>query len=265
MNYTNDIRTVSERLNSVSKNNRHTGMEEMVFSTTAYHVFKPLAENRKHKRSHIESLKESIKQRGQLVPIHVDSNMNVSDGNGRLIACMELGIPIDYVIVRPRTVEETREMNNVLRKWNTEDYVYSYAKSGKPDYELLLSESKRTGLPIIAIAAIMTGTKTYIGGWGQEKVKNGTFKISNINYKQVLRDIEILIKINSRIKLTSSIRPFLVLYFHPKFDFDTWMRQVRKRYIVYNNVLNGAAKWDSRYEEFKAIYNYGLTEKNRIS
>ena len=63
-----------------------------------YTKFTLLDDNRDINDVHVEALAKSMKKSGQLMPIIVNENLEVLDGQHRLKACELLGLPVAYVV-----------------------------------------------------------------------------------------------------------------------------------------------------------------------
>lgn len=112
----------------------------VVCSTKNYGLFKILNSNRSIKKRNVEKLMKSFKiTKGMMIskPIIVDKELNVIDGQHRLAACKELGIPVHYVITND-SIENIPLYNTYQEKWGMEDYVNYYATKNNENYIRLL-------------------------------------------------------------------------------------------------------------------------------
>ena len=97
--------------------------------TSNYSQFKKLGGNRDV--GSCKKLIKSIEKVGYIPnPIIVNEKMEVADGQHRLQACEELGIPIAYIVIPGVTVETARNMNTGQKNWKNIDYIKSYAETG---------------------------------------------------------------------------------------------------------------------------------------
>ena len=70
-----------------------------IYITKDYSIFKKLTGNRSTELERITKICDSIREVGYITsPILVNENMEVIDGQGRLEAFKELGIPVEYII-----------------------------------------------------------------------------------------------------------------------------------------------------------------------
>lgn len=99
-----------------------------VFCETNYKVFKKLNGNRSINMKIVNRIIESIKKVGQIpVPIVVNENMEVIDGQNRLEAFEILGLPVYYVITNGAGTSECIMLNINQTPWKLGDYIDTYA------------------------------------------------------------------------------------------------------------------------------------------
>lgn len=152
-----------------------------VYATTDYDMFKKLEGNRdfegKPSKVHIERLKKSMELNPELaefLPIMVQRGTNkVLDGQHRLQARKELGLPVYFTYADDIGIEETHVINSNTRAWILEDYARSYAKLGKEHYVDLVKIMDRHKIPP-SIALILTSGALHNSG-----KLNGGFKVGN--------------------------------------------------------------------------------------
>ena len=117
----------------------------VVHKTNDADIFKKLTGNRDVKG--VERIIKSINKVGYIInPILVNENMEVIDGQNRLEAFSQLGLPIYYIVQDGLGLEECRALNIGQMNWKTEDYIDSYAAVGNQSYmylKALLTEFKK--------------------------------------------------------------------------------------------------------------------------
>ncbi len=140
-----------------------------VKTTTNYEQFATLYGNRPINRRHVESIKESIRKNGYLPTIAiVNQHKEVVDGQHRLKAVSELGLPYVYTEYDGADVNSALDLNRTQRSWTMQDYIESYANAGNQNYLDLMNDMKKwtiSYVPAVTMAGV--GTKT---------VKTGTLK-----------------------------------------------------------------------------------------
>jgi hypothetical protein len=105
-----------------------------VYQTREYDKFKPLHGNRQLNLAHINRLTESFKKVQLCCPIIVNEKFEVIDGQHRLRVCIDLGLPIQYMIVKNYGLPEVQVFNSNSHTWNKKDYLESYCQLGLRPY-----------------------------------------------------------------------------------------------------------------------------------
>lgn len=108
-----------------------------VHVTFDYNLFKLHSSNRPP--NHWPKIAKSLKKKdmSRYVPIIVvvtDNGYIIIDGQGRYFACMELGLPIYYIIAEGVDIEDIATFNTGQENWKLGDYLNFYASQGKVDY-----------------------------------------------------------------------------------------------------------------------------------
>lgn len=117
-------------------------------TTTNYEMFKKIESNRKIAfGKNYKQLKELInKWGGNIEPILVNNDYEVIDGQHRLAACSELGLPVTYKVQKVSESESQElmtDLNISKNNWKPEDYVNKYARLGYPSYIALEEAYKK--------------------------------------------------------------------------------------------------------------------------
>lgn len=111
------------------------GKARQVEFTSEYGVFERLPGNRKIDSAHVKALVMAMQENYIFSPILVNQDFQVLDGQHRLEAHRQLGIPVPYFW---DTVEgglrDVQNLNSTQKRWSNEDYVESYIEQGKQDY-----------------------------------------------------------------------------------------------------------------------------------
>ena len=118
-----------------------------IYSTKDYSRFSFLENNRIVKRSHVNEFKEAIKKndRTMCFPIVVDPNLRIIDGQHRFHACMELGLPIYYVVDDDDDAEQAMiNCNKINKKWEMMDWLRYRANKNGGCYKQLLDFVQQT-------------------------------------------------------------------------------------------------------------------------
>lgn len=112
--------------------------QNIVQNTKQYDKFNLMSTNRQINRGHVELLKQSFTENGNLTmvqPILVNERHQIIDGQHRFQACKELEVPIYFTMVEGVGISHARSMNILQKNWTTIDFAYSYANEGRQAYK----------------------------------------------------------------------------------------------------------------------------------
>jgi len=106
-----------------------------VYKTSDLSVFNQLKGNRPPNPKHIARLCHSIEQNGVLQnPIIVNENMDVIDGQHRLLAAKKSISSIYYIIVEGYGLNEVQVLNLNQKNWTMLDFMNGYSDMGIESY-----------------------------------------------------------------------------------------------------------------------------------
>ena len=168
-----------------------------VYVTDDYSIFNQLNGNRKVMPRHVNEIVNSIKKNGYYpVPILVDDDYNVIDGQHRLEALKQLNLPV-YYVKNGFIDNDCIELNASSKNWNVIDYVKFYASKGLKDYQDLLNLWSPYSSDIKSVFHSFTALKaTFQRDNSFASIKAGTFVIKDrvIDISQRLSIISICLK-----------------------------------------------------------------------
>lgn len=119
-----------------------------VFETNDYSKFGFLKGNRHVNEANLKNLEKSISKKHLTVPIIVNDNMEIIDGQHRFTVCKEKNLPIYYIVISGYGRTETELLNTASRKWTPDDYLESYCDLGYTNYVKIKEFMDSTGLTL---------------------------------------------------------------------------------------------------------------------
>lgn len=127
--------------------------------TDQYDIFNRLEGNRPVTKKRSSKIRKSIEARGYIpVPIVVNEHLEIIDGQGRVDAVSNMGLPVYYMIVPGLGLEDCVQMNITSTSWTLQDYVSSYANTGNENYQrLIMLQDNHRKLPLSVIVCAATG------------------------------------------------------------------------------------------------------------
>lgn len=151
--------------------------------TKDHSKFNLLSFNREVDFKRVDVIKEVIKKNGFLVPILVNQNFYVVDGQHRLEAAKKLNVEFSYMIyeiddsVLPIIVSQ---LNSSSKTWKLRDYFYMWVDQRKENYLYIEELLKKFSIPFEAFWRIAYFTfKGYSDGTLTGNFKDGTITFTS--------------------------------------------------------------------------------------
>lgn len=240
----------------------------MIKKTKNYDIFHFREDNRvKIDPAHVRKLKQSIAARNllNLRPIIVNADMEIIDGQHRLLAARELNTDIYY------EVKEEIETNdivllNISKSWSNADFLNYYARNGYKDYQDLQKFIKEKNITL-SLAFSLLGMKT-----NDEKVgfKHGKFKFTtkiDVYFDLCWQTVDIIKSYittsqgkNYFTKTSRFWKALCVLFAADDFDEKIWINNLKKSIDMFGPRVN--VKGYLRL--FEKVYNHRVINKIKI-
>jgi hypothetical protein len=146
--------------------------------TMDYDLFYYDPRNREISEPHLSELIASIQSSNRLDknPIVVNSDGRILDGQHRLEAAREIGVPIYFRVDDGMSMEEVPQMNRAQKSWTAEDYLNFYAESGREAYQRLRSFIERHPHLSLTFSAELLGENKHRF---LKEFRRGNFEIEN--------------------------------------------------------------------------------------
>lgn len=243
---------------------KHPVRNLKVHYTKDYSKFKKIYTNRSLKSGILSKIEKSMISKGlMVVPIHINENWEVIDGQHRLHISEKLGLGIYYIKIEGIGKDEMITQNSTGGQWNLQDFLDTYVKERNPNY--IKIQKFMFEFPMFSI----TDTCVFLNGGNQtikgEDFRNGKYVAGSLNTAKELAT-EIM-KLKSVYPLgytrTIFVRTLLsVNVNNPKFDMGEF---VKKSKVVPNEYfqIKGDRKGYKRMIE--DIYNYKRRNVDKIT
>jgi len=229
---------------------------EKVGTTKDYSMFKYFDRNRIISKSHVETLRKDMNEKGQLERVTVNEDFYVTDGQHRIAARMLDKKPVNFRIKKGASMTDVTVINNTGKRWNNKDWSRNYShkehKNNKP-YLQYIEFKKTYGFPETVCTALLSED---LHVYGRKAFRAGTFKIVNYDKAKTNADqIGELTAIEPKLNVLKAALAFLNLKKLPNFKFNILKSQLEKnkrRLVSCNNVND----WVDVF--IKDIYNHNL-------
>lgn len=139
-----DIKNVIE----VNENSKNIIEVNKVYVTNDYSLFKHMEGNRNISTLHLARLMKSFEKKQLPIPVIVNDQFEVFEGQHRMETCRALHLPVYFMMIENLKLEDAIIVNTVQKKWTAEDYFQHYCTLGKEQYLLLSNFMEITGLTL---------------------------------------------------------------------------------------------------------------------
>lgn len=237
-----------------------------VFASNDYDKFKLTDWNRNVSDARVRKLIKSIEEVGQRrVPIVVNKEMEIVDGQTRFMALKKMGKPIHFVIDPDADKKVCVCLNNGQSNWNTQDFIDAYEKQGIEDY-VRFNETVRRHASVNwqSLHAIVTDTIA-TGGKAAQSLRNGELKYTKSMDMEIEPILNFIDKCLPELKRTQGETRVAVTAIGWILK-NTSARKDRIEKIIRESwpVLRPVASWKIILEDIEDLYNKGLKESSRV-
>lgn len=216
-----------------------------VYKTNDLSIFNQIKGNRPPNPQHIRRLSSSIKEYGILQnPIIVNENMDVIDGQHRLLAAKEANSGVFYIIVKGYKLDEVHVLNLNQKNWTKKDFLDGYAEMGIESYVKLRNFTRKNNEFNISdcIALCQNTTSGNNFSLSQKHRKDGSGKYLKEIFQEgtwLGRDFKIAQDWADKLKMikpyyegyrrTVFIGAMIGLFKNDKFDFFEFLNKLKKQ------------------------------------
>lgn len=246
-----------------------------VYLTNQFNKFKYLDGNRSVTDGRVAKIKQSIQNIGYIpIPCVVNEKMEIIDGQGRIAACQELGIPVAYIVLSGLSLKHCISLNINQKNWNMPDYINSYASTGDSSYQFLQALMREYLQKPFQIGTIIYSVHLQIETQGNGSVKNGSFHCTESEYNNAREKLNIakgcrekLTEILGSSRAGSYPMQALLFYLNSSSADISRLQAVLSNNKNYSSLMNfvSAPGMTKALECLDAIYNANLPHNKRIS
>lgn len=237
-----------------------------ILVTSDYEQFNRLVGNRAVLTQRVNNITRSINNVGYIpAPIIVNEKLEVIDGQGRLEACKNINIPVNYIIIPGLSKRECISMNINQVNWHTIDYIKSYAETGSVPYIYvsdcldIYKTAFLTNSTLKIVMYALTG-KVEIS---HQSIKNGELDCTKDDYDKAIGLLDYAKKFAEYISGLAGDTYFYYMAIMfcaqcPKINNQKLLDKV----TLYSIKLRPVATMHEALEQLENIYNYRSKGKN---
>ena len=217
--------------------------------TFQYNRFKNIGGNRTKNLSHINRLRESMKQHYLLTIILVNEKFEIIDGQHRFEVIKELNLPLYYVVQEGYSLNEVHILNQNAKNWSNEDYLEGYCDLGEDNYIKFKEFKERYKLT-------SSCTMLFLHARDNSKIaktfREGKFKVENYNLSCARADaILSLGEYYEGVRRKTFIAAMLRCFKNKEFSFEVFKSKLKRQ----STSLVGCVNVDTTIELIEKIYN----------
>ncbi|WP_433912313.1 hypothetical protein [Staphylococcus sp. LKG3-3] len=274
VNISEVIKSESNKRNAASAKSKDR-VVDFVYYTKNLNKFKVLEGNRDIKYD--KKMFEQAKQ-GYLIPILVNENYEVIDGQHRLYHAKLADVGIKYIVNEGLTKNDVIRVNINQRKWGINDFIESFAREGIEDYVKLRQIIQLSIMPTSSIIAIALGKYTESSNLN-DIVKKGDFRFKD--YSEFLKFIDFYSKFTELLKIDRNNRKYrqcialYTVFSQTNVDMDRLIKKINQSRNVDDFIQKNLSRTESmqliidannnRLKESNPNYiKYYITQENRL-
>lgn len=233
-----------------------------IYETKDYDKFKFMEGNRRTNDNVYLKLVESMREEQLEIPILVNKEFEIIDGQHRFKACKYLKLPVFYHIKDDYGIEQVKKANMIGSNWVKEDFLNMFLSQENETYEYIntLRETYNVNLSIIIkIFAHFQGTAKAILG---RQFEEGSFTLDNAaNVEAFLDALNDFKDIEFKFYNTDMfVHAFLTLYGYEDYDHATMKKKIKQK----KDLFERKRTRDDYLLFLCDIYNIRLADKNKI-
>lgn len=238
----------------------------VTYQTTDYSLFHLLPENRAVNRQQVRKLVAQISRKNLLhiKPLDMTADLGVIDGQHRLEAARELGLPVYYRIGEQLDEEDIAILNATSKNWTGTDYLHHWSVKGTPAYQTLAAFMQRH--PVLSFSnAKMMLSGLGEGGGKADIFRNGKWQVGPEEKAEATALLIERVANEVPSFKQAAHTGFVAMVYHcvarvEGFDPKEFMRKIlaNPRALV---PCSGHKQWLTMFGE---IYNHGTRAENRI-
>lgn len=204
-----------------------------IYETKDYSMFKNIKGNRVLNKSNYAKLIKSFKKQQLIIPILVNNNFEIIDGQHRRAVCEELGLPI-YYYIEGSYGREQLAMAQVSADWSNKDYLNAYLSEDNENYLWFNDIIESSGLRINDLQKIICNIDNLGKHNFTYKFNNGEMVVSKETRLKVSEFIDCLEDFScfKEYKSGSFVSAFIKLYFYEKYEHDHMRAKLKTRQSV---------------------------------
>ena len=208
------------------------GIVAVVRSTYNYDMFAKVNGNRMVDKGNYKKLKQSMLEEQLMIPIIVNENYEIIDGQHRYSACKELGLPVYYIVCEGYGIEQVKRANIVSKTWKKQQFLDMYLAEDKEEYKIFNSLIQTYNIPIAVLIKMFAVIRKVPVTKVSLEFEEGEFVASEA--MQIMKFMDDLEDFSGfkEYKTSNFITAFMKLYFRPDYSHEKMVSKLARRSSV---------------------------------
>ena len=260
--------------------------EDIINYTTDLDTFSFKKFNREINQKKVDEICKTIGEYGIIVPVIVDKNLEIGEGQHRVKALMKYNENnpnnkkgIDFIVRKEITSGTIKVMNRTSTNWKTPDYLHCYVETGFPEYiKLKKFNEKNSEFSLQFNTAMCQNDLSGVDRHGgKSNINHNTHKSSKDKFEkglwtvapddpnleraqQYADDIKKVIKVCNITTQHFYFALLNLLMNIPKFDLNRFITKLQENYLYYHKVK--IHNREEAYDLINVVYNVKSKKKN---
>lgn len=233
-----------------------------IYETKNYDKFKFMDGNRRVNEHTYLKLLDSMSDEQLVIPILVNKNFEIIDGQHRYKACKELKKPVYYHIQEEYGIDQVKKANMIGSNWVKEDFLNMFLAQENETYEYIDSLRSTYGVNLSVLIKLFASFQYQAKAVVARSFEEGTFSLDkSSDVEDFLKCLLDFKEIGFKYYNTDLfIQSFLVLYTYESYDHSVLKRKLKAKKALFER-----KRTRDDYLLFLCdIYNIKLTEKNKL-
>ena len=221
-------------------------------STSDYGMFTLIPGNRPVSEKHVLELIARMQEHDfhEDTPINVTLDMQVVDGQHRLAARMQLGLPVFYKVSKAMRQEDIAVVNSTSNNWRLNDYITYHIAKGNQEYVALKAFAERWNiLPYNAIG-LLSGNSAQPGSGEVKATERGDFIVSNRAHAQsVMEHVQEFAEFMPYARSKAFMNALVRVLRLPSYEKEDMIKRSKQQREKFTTKFNDVRSWLNLLEE----------------
>ena len=207
----------------------------IIYSTMEYDKFRFLEGNRELRQSNVGKLRESMIEQQLVIPICVNENFEIIDGQHRFTVCKELGKPVYYYIQEGYGLSEVERANRSNTNWCLNDFLHSFVLKNNEHYKRIDDICNEYNVLASDVLRVLAKIERKQQCEMQAIFKEEKLIVTDEKYDALIKffDALTLFEVFPLYTKTKFITAYSELYFYAEYDHEF----MTEKYSKYGSVL----------------------------